>query len=422
MNGTNNTSNYILSLADRCVKCGLCLPQCPTYALTANENESPRGRIALIQGWLTGQLTPSETLTTHLDQCLLCRRCERICPSVVPYGEIIDQAKSLLYEKSATKFSLHKSITKFSLKVLLNRKLSSSLISVLRLLQKTGLLFIAQKSQLLKLFGLHRLTAALPKLEKRFKPKHFYPASTKNIQGAVSLFTGCLSNSLDPKLVKASIRLLNHLGYNVHIPEQQVCCGALHLHEGNKKQALNFANSNIKTFNQTKVTTIISLVNGCTSQLREYPQLDTEESFTHEVKDIIEFLSEISEIDWPKSTEFNALNKSVALQIPCSLQNILRAEDKLMTLLQRIPGIKLPPDSIYNRCCGAAGSYFLHFPKISEQLKNLALDKLELSSPELIISSNLGCALQLKAGLTQRNHNIEVIHPVLLLEQQLKFS
>lgn len=417
---SDNTSKYILSLADRCVKCGLCLPQCPTYALTANENESPRGRIALVQGWLTGQLKPSETLTTHLDQCLLCRRCERICPSVVPYGEIIDQAKSLLYENSKISFSFHKSITKISLKVLLDKKLSGSLIFVLRLLQKTGLLFLAQKTQLLKIIGLHRLTAALPKLEKTFKPQHFYPASTKNIQGTVSLFSGCLSNPLDPNMVKASIRLLNRLGYDVHVPEQQVCCGALHLHEGNKKQAVSFANSNIKTFNQIEnTTTIISLVNGCSSQLKEYPKLDIAESFIPEVKDIIEFLSEI---DWPEDIKFNALNKPIALQIPCSLQNILRAEDKLMTLLQRIPGIKLPPDAIYNRCCGAAGSYFLHFPKISEQLKTSALDNLEQTEPELIISSNLGCALQLKAGLTQRNHNIDVIHPVLLLEQQLKLN
>ena len=418
MNSSRDTTNYILSLADRCVKCGLCLPQCPTYALSENENESPRGRIALIQGWLTGQLTPSKKLTNHLDQCLLCRRCERICPSVVPYGEIIDQAKSLLTEKTATHFSLQKFITNTSLKTLLNKNFSAVLISVLRLCQKTGLLLLAKKSQLLKPLGLQRLIEALPHLEKPFKPNDFYPAVAKQSQGAVSLFIGCLSNSLDPKTVKASIRLLNRLGYDVHIPKQQVCCGALHLHEGNKKQAINFANTNIKTFNQAeKITTIISLVNGCTSQLREYSQLNTSGSFTPEVKDIIEFLSEIH---WPEKIEFEAINQSVALQIPCSLQNSLRAEDKLIALLHRIPGITLPPAAIYNKCCGAAGSYFLRFPEISDQLKHQALDKLEQSHPELIISSNLGCALQLKAGLTQRAGNIDVIHPVLLLEQQLK--
>ena len=416
-----DTSAYILSLADRCVKCGLCLPQCPTYVLTANENESPRGRIALIQGWLTGQLSPTKTLTNHLDQCLLCRRCERVCPSMVSYGEIMDQSKALLAEETKNHFSLQSFVTSSSLKLLLNQKFFGTLISTLRLLQKTGVFVLAKKSGLLKIVGLQRLSSYLPKLDKSIKTKNFYPADeTQASQGNVALFTGCLSKQLEPKTVSASIKLLNRLGYGVYVPEQQVCCGALHLHEGNKNQAIAFANTNIDTFNQqNNITAVVSLVNGCTSQLREYSQLDTSESFIPEVKDIIEFLAEI---DWPENIKFESLSKTVALQIPCSLQNILRAEDKLMTLLQRIPGIKLPQYAIYNKCCGAAGSYFLRFPQLSDQLNNLALDKLEQSTPELIISSNLGCALQLKAGLVQRNHDIDVIHPVLLLEQQLKSS
>lgn len=409
-------SDHILSLADRCVKCGLCLPQCPTYALTENENESPRGRIALVQGWLTGQLEASEKLVTHIDQCLLCRRCERVCPSVVPYGEIIDQAKGLLKENTSSSFSLYKYIRNLSLKSLVNKQFSVPLVTGLRLLQKSGGLFLLQKTQLLKLIGLQRFINTIPKLEKPFKAKSFYPAASPK-QGEVALFIGCLSSSFDAKTVEASIRLLTRLGYDVHIPEQ-VCCGALHLHEGDHKQAERYANRNIKSFNQlNNITAVISLVNGCTSQLKEYPKLTTPESFSHEVKDIIEFLSEIN---WPENIKVSPLNKTVALQIPCSLQNSLRAESKLLTLLQRIPGINLPPDSIYNRCCGAAGAYFINFPEISDKLKKQALDTLTKSQPELIISSNLGCALQLKAGLKQQNDDIKVIHPILLLEQQLK--
>ena len=413
-----DTSAYILSLADRCVKCGLCLPQCPTYELTANENESPRGRIALIQGWLSGQLSPSRVLTQHLDQCLLCRRCERVCPSQVAYGEIMDQSKALLAEQTKMRFSFQSLIINRSLKFLLNKKSSNLLFSALRLLQKTGIFVLIKKSGLLKIVGLQHLISYLPELDKPAKTKNFYPADvTQKTQGNVALFTGCLSKQLDPETISASIKLLNRLGYGVYVPEQQVCCGALHLHDGNKKQAVKFAKTNINIFNKQKnITAVVSLVNGCTSQLREYPQLQISESFTHKVKDIIEFLAEV---EWPDDIQFKPLDKKVALQIPCSLQNILRAENKLIALLQRIPGIKLSPDTIYNNCCGAAGSYFLRFPRLSEQLKNLALDKLKKSDPELIISSNLGCALQLKTGLT-RDNSINVIHPISLLEQQLK--
>lgn len=409
-----DTSAYILNLADRCVKCGLCLPQCPTYALTANENESPRGRIALIQGWLTGELSPTGTLTQHLDQCLLCRRCERICPSMVPYGEIMDQSKALLTENTKTRFNLQSFISNRSLKLLLNKNYSGILISTLRLLQKTGIFTLSKKSGLFNLFGLQRLTSYLPTLDKPVITKSFYPA-TNTIKGNVSLFTGCLSKQLDPVTVNASIKLLNRLGYGVYVPEQQVCCGALHLHEGNKQQAITFAKTNINIFNQQKdITHVVSLVNGCTSQLREYPQLEVSGSFTSEIKDIIEFLAEA---DWPGDVKFKPLDKKVALQIPCSLQNILRAEDKLLTLIKRIPDLSL--DTIYNRCCGAAGSYFLRFPTLSDQLKEQAISQLNQTSPDLIISSNLGCALQLKSGLFKNKNAPEVIHPVVLLEQQL---
>ena len=419
MDQRQNTSDHILALADRCVKCGLCLPQCPTYNLTANENESPRGRIALIQGWLTGQLAPTKILTTHLDQCLLCRRCERVCPSQVSYGEIIDKSKALLSSESKRPFSLQDYITHNSIKLLLNKRISTRLINTLRLLQKTGVIFFATKSGLLKALGFQRLISYLPKLNKPIKTQGFYPAEKNSAtQGNVALFTGCLSKQLDPQTVSASIKLLNRLGYGVYVPEQQVCCGALHLHEGNAKQAGKLAQTNIHTFNQQdNIVAIVSLVNGCTSQLREYSTLNTPENFTPEVRDIIEFLSQA---EWPNDLKLKPLGKIVALQIPCSLQNVLRAEDNLMTLLQRIPDIKLPPESIFNQCCGAAGSYFLRFPQISNQLKNIAVDKLEQSRPELIISSNLGCALQLKAGLKQHKKGIDVIHPVLLLEQQLQ--
>ena len=416
MEPTQNTSAYILELADRCVKCGLCLPQCPTYNLTANENESPRGRIALVQGWLDGQLSPSKTLRNHLDQCLLCRRCERICPSKVPYGEIMDQAQSLLNKKPH--FSVKKFITYSSINALLSKNISGYLFSVLRLLQKTGVLFLAQKSQLFKLLRAERLVNYLPHLEKKFTPKSFYPSTATQTQGSVALFTGCISNQLDPKTVKASIHLLNLVGYDVHIPMQQVCCGALSLHQGNKTQLLKLANTNIETFNQKEnITTVVSLVNGCSSQLQEYSQHETLESFTPEIKDIIEFLSEAN---WPEEVQFKTLTKTVALQIPCSLQNMLRADDKLMSLLEKIPGIKLPPESIYNRCCGAAGSYFLRNPKFSDTLQKNALKNLTQLTPNIIISSNIGCALQLKAGLAKNNTTIDVLHPVVLLESLLK--
>ncbi|MFK5914332.1 MAG: (Fe-S)-binding protein, partial [Woeseiaceae bacterium] len=388
------SSAHILELADRCVKCGLCLPQCPTYNLNSNENESPRGRIALVQGWLGGDLSPSKILVQHLDQCLLCRRCERVCPSQVPYAEIMDESRALLLQEASHRHSLKQKITNYSLKLLIHKKFSVILFNFLRLLQKTRILSFAKKIGVFSLFGITRLTSYLPELKKPFKAKPFYPALIDSNKSVI-LFTGCMSKQLEPSTIISSIKLLNRLGYGVHIPEQ-TCCGALHLHEGNKAGASELANSNIKSFNAYEnIDAIISLVNGCSAQLKEYEQLEIDTPFNTETKDIIEFLSEV---EWPTDISFKPFNKKASLQIPCSLQNTLRAEDKLLKLVQRIPGLSI--DTSYNECCGAAGSYFLKQPQLSDQLKQRAFKHLTKANPDYIISSNLGCALQLQSSLS----------------------
>src|SRR5215475_8968771 len=87
---------FPLADADKCVKCALCLPHCPTYRVSKDEGESPRGRIALMQGMATGALELTPALSRHLDQCLACRACEAVCPAEVPYGKLIDAGRAEL--------------------------------------------------------------------------------------------------------------------------------------------------------------------------------------------------------------------------------------------------------------------------------------------------------------------------------------
>ena len=88
--------SQIPALADQCVMCGLCLPHCPTYRISLDEAESPRGRIALARSLASGRIAPGPTALSHLDQCLTCLSCENVCPSEVRYGEIITRTRAAL--------------------------------------------------------------------------------------------------------------------------------------------------------------------------------------------------------------------------------------------------------------------------------------------------------------------------------------
>ncbi|RMG36454.1 MAG: 4Fe-4S dicluster domain-containing protein, partial [Gammaproteobacteria bacterium] len=194
-----------LAEADRCVKCGLCLPHCPTYRLYADESESPRGRIALAEALLRGQLEPDAALQGHLDRCLLCRACEVHCPSGVRYAAILDSARAQLQENAPG--------------VAVTAPDSPLMTAAARL------------ARTLRLPGLRgRLARALPIEDQAPAPGTYPPADAP--RGRIGLLIGCVTRTQQPGALQAAIRLLNALGYEVVIPDAQECCGALAAHQG----------------------------------------------------------------------------------------------------------------------------------------------------------------------------------------------
>src|SRR5215472_1523572 len=78
----------------QCVHCGLCLAYCPTFSELGTEMDSPRGRIFLIKSLAEGRIALTDSAVRHLDLCLGCRACETVCPSGVPYGQLIEAARA----------------------------------------------------------------------------------------------------------------------------------------------------------------------------------------------------------------------------------------------------------------------------------------------------------------------------------------
>jgi glycolate oxidase iron-sulfur subunit len=410
-----HSASDLKQLTDRCVKCGMCLQQCPTYALTRDEAESPRGRIALIQGLVNGQLAYSEKLDTHLGNCLKCRACERICPSMVPYGELIDLAQTYIEQAHRHR--------PFARRLLLSLATNAARLRLaarlLRLYQRSGLQWLARTSGVLGLLGLTRVEAQLPRLAGTERWRDYYPATGAR-RADVALFTGCIADAFDSATTRAAITVLTSLGYGVRVPAAQRCCGALHLHNGEPDGARQLAESNLAAFDPDTVEAILTTATGCAATLLEYNQrVAGADDFTRKVTDISTFLARVA---WPETVRLKPLPRRVAVHDPCSLTHVLRQSDRPHAVLRRIPDIELVtlPDAA--RCCGAAGSYMLTHPDTADRLRDAKLNGLATSGVETLVTSNIGCALHLAAGLRQQGTAVEVVHPVTLLARQMETS
>ncbi|MCK9621488.1 MAG: (Fe-S)-binding protein [Methylobacter sp.] len=399
--------NNLLADADLCVKCGLCLPHCPTYNKTQNENESPRGRIALIQAWAGKHLETSKKLVEHIDNCLLCRSCERACPAVVPYGRLINNFREQIKgERDATlSVSLMKRISH-------NKTAGRLAQSGLKFYQTTALQKTARLLKLPELLRLDKIDRLLPDYHEPKPLAPFYPATT-DVKGNVGLFVGCMGSLLDHETVDAAIKVLTAAGFNVSIPEQQTCCGALDLHDGDTQTSEQLAATNCSAFAENSLDAVVTIASGCGSQMREYRQAD----FAKKVVDISQFLVK-SGCDL--SDQLRPLAASVCLHTPCSLKNVMREEQGALKLLQQITDIKIRPLPAAIQCCGSAGSYMLDHPQMSQALLNDLLNVALEDRPEYLVSSNIGCALHISAGLRERGVALKVLHPITLIARQLK--
>lgn len=412
-----NSISDIKHEAAKCVACGLCLPHCPTYDLLHDEAESPRGRLSLMQALVKNDLPLSDKLESHLARCLDCRACEKVCPSAVAYGLAFDAARELI-ESSSSMRPTGRLISLVHWLVEKPRRVVT-LGKFLRVYQRTGLQRLFRASRLLPLLGLGELEKNISALIPPTSLAEIYPA-VGALKGRVAIFTGCLTPITDPQTAVSAIRLLNRLGYEVHVPSGQGCCGALHRHHGLAAKATELMRGNLRAFSGTKET-ILCAASGCTVTLKEYARYqvggESAERFSTIVTELNQFLASI---DWPSEIKFNPLNKRILVHDPCSLTNVLRQEKKPYELLARIPGAEIIPLPDNTRCCGAAGTYHLTQASIARQLRAPKIDHLKRLAPDILVTSNPGCATYLAAGLREAGLDIEVMHPVVLLEKQLQ--
>jgi glycolate oxidase iron-sulfur subunit len=403
-----------------CVHCGLCTASCPTYVETCNENDSPRGRIYLMRAVADGRLTMGPGVREHLELCLDCRACESACPSGVQYGRMIEPFKIALQQTApaSEKGSLLLRLILHHLFPYTGRVKAA--LAPARLLQRMGVLDWAERSGLTRLLPptLRRMQAMLPKLSARAsRMPEILPAIGPK-RARVALFLGCVSDAMFPETNAATARVLQQNGCEVVIPRGQSCCGAIHYHSGVEQPALELARKNMAAFGAEDVDAIIVNAAGCGAMLKDYPHIlpaaehDQAARFTAKVRDISEYLMALGPI--PPT---HSVPATVTYHDACHLCHAQQVRSQPRALLGMIPGLRLVPLEESEICCGAAGTYNLTQPEMSERLGRRKMDYIEATGAEMVATGNVGCILQIARKVKERGRPIEVVHPVDLLDR-----
>ncbi len=408
---------------DKCVHCGLCLNNCPTYRELGVEMDSPRGRIYQMVQVATGQVEMSPSYFEHLDLCLACRGCESACPSGVPYGRLIEAARAEIEAAKERPWAERKFRDFVFDRLLVSRGWLKAAGALIYLYEATGLRRLARGSGLIKLFGkLGRIEHLAPGAEVPFffdKIGKTFPAEGEK-RYRVALLAGCLANVTSARLNEATVRVLRRNGCEVVVPEEQTCCGALHVHSGLKDKARELARRNIDAFLSGGFDAVITNAAGCGSTLKEYHELlesdpaysEKAHQFSRKVQDITEFLAAIGLRPGMATTEV-----TVTYQDSCHLAHGQKIRQAPRELLKAIPGARFRELPLADLCCGSAGIYNIVHDEIADSMLQKKMALVNATGAQIVTTANVGCAIQLKAGAERYGKGQRVLHVVELLDE-----
>ena len=379
-------------LINQCVHCGFCLQACPTYVLWGNEMDSPRGRIYLMKAVSEGTGAINSQFVQHMDACLGCVSCMTACPSGVNYGTLIEETRAEI--EQSYRRPLGERLFRWGI---LNTFPRLGLLRVMR-----ALLAAYQK------LGLPSPSKLMPKLGRREDVSGVTPA--RGVKRArVGLMLGCVQREFLSEINGASVRVLTAEGCEVVAPAEQGCCGALLMHAGKDKAALDQTRRMIATFEAAGVDVILTNAGGCGSHVKHFSS-----QFKGKVQDIAEFLVELG----PRA-ERRPLNLRVAYHDSCHLQHAQKVRTQPRQLLAGIPGLKLEEIPESALCCGSAGIYNLVQPKTAGELGDRKAEHIRAIAPDAVATGNVGCILQMRAALERGGHRAQVVHTIQLLDQSI---
>ena len=434
--------NTLREVAKDCVHCGFCLPACPTYQLWAEEMDSPRGRIYLVNQILDGAEL-SATAAEHFDRCLGCMACMTACPSGVQYDQLIEAARVWSEEARApaSEASDAQQAPANGKRPARDRIARAAIFSLFpypkRLRAMTAPLRMAQRTGLdrrLARSGLPARVSPVLGAALRLAPPGVTAADARPLpervpalgtrRAVVGMLTGCVQSVFFPRVNAATARVLAAEGCDVIIPRGQGCCGALSLHSGREAEASAFARRTIATFEQAGVDAVVVNSAGCGSAMKEYERLlrgadggwaERAAEMSGKVRDLAEFLAELG-----PTAPRHPLPVTAAYHDACHLAHAQRITRQPRDLLRAIPGLTLVEVPDAGTCCGSAGVYNLLQPAAASELGARKAESVQSTGAPLLISANPGCSLQIASALAERGQSIAVAHTAEVLDASIR--
>jgi glycolate oxidase iron-sulfur subunit len=409
---------------NRCVHCGLCLAYCPTFSLLGTEMDSPRGRIFLIKSMAEGRIALTDSTAAHLDLCLGCRACETVCPSGVPYGQLIEAARADV-ERQRPGGVLRRLFRWVNFSVLLpHPRLLSLAAAGLRLYQVSGLQRLARATGIVRLLPppLPAWEPLLPHIPSR-ADRAPLPEVTRAEGGkrvTVGLLTGCVQQVAFGPQNRATARVLAKNGVEVVAPRTQTCCGALHAHGGEHATALEQAKKTIEAFESAGVEQVVVNTSGCGAHMKAYGTLlagdpawaARAERFAARVRDVSEFLARE-----PLRGPLAAVRRKITYHDPCHVAHGQKIRKEPRQLLAQIPGLEVVELREADWCCGSAGTYNLTQPEMATRLQERKVQNIRATGADAVVTANPGCIIQIAQGLAQDGGKpVKVLHIVELLD------
>ena len=391
----NVNSSYKILDPDNCAMCGMCLNNCPTYEITKNESESPRGRISIIHGLNDEMLEPSESALKHLNSCTLCMACESICPAKVNFYDLMTNARNKYFNNQTLIFKIKTILISSFLKNTFLKNIASTII---KLLNKEFLSGINKK--------MFRFMNYIQTHEKNYIK--IIPKIKSN--NKIGIFTGCATDLFQKNVANSCVRILEKNKINFEIIKNVKCCGSIDHNSGRLKNGIKFNKSIVKEFKKEKYKKVIGYASGCSAFINKHNKDSNYQDATSYIINLLENT---------KKENFKITRKNVCIHAPCTTNSANIDFQKLIYILKKIPGINILTFKD-KYCCGAGAQNLIHNKENSREILKPKIEYLKSNDIDYLLTYNIGCSLNFIDSLNLNNKkDIKVIHPISFINDRL---